>query len=257
MLLVLERQATDLQLALERRSADAAVSARDDFLAQVSHDVHGLLGAQKIYLALLTKEVGGELGRQIAPHLSALQKLGAEMETLISDLLDLAAVETGQLTLAPRPQSSAELLFMASAVFGPVARDRGQSLEIASAPADAAVMADATRALQVLGNLISNAIQFSPRDGKIRIGFEAAGDVVSFFVADSGPGVPAEHTARIFERCVGFGRESKGLGLGLFIARSLVEAHGGRLWLDTAVAPGALFRFTLPRLFERRRGHSA
>ena len=88
---------------------------------------------------------------------------------------------------------------------------------------------------------------FTPRDGEIRVGFESRDDEVTFFVADSGPGVPAEQAEHIFERFVGSRTSSAGLGLGLFIADRLVDAHGGRLWFESAGARGTVFRFTLER----------
>jgi signal transduction histidine kinase len=246
--LVLERQTTDLRLALERRSADEAVSSREDFLAQVSHDLGGLMAAQKIYVALLLKEGGhAEHGRQLAPHVAALSKIGAQMDRLISDLVDVVAIEAGKLAVTLRLHWAGELLATAAAVFEPIARERRQCFSVAPAPQDLRVMADAARAIQVLGNLLSNAIKFTPRDGEIRVGFEPNGDEVTFFVADTGPGVPAEQAEHIFERFVGSRSSSAGLGLGLFIADRLVSAHGGRLCFESAPGRGAVFRFTLKR----------
>ena len=108
------------------------------------------------------------------------------------------------------------------------------------------VNVDLERGLQVLGNLLSNAIKFTPRHGEIRIGFTPTDEEVTFFVADNGPGVPAERAEQIFQRFVGSSGAS-GLGLGLFIASAVVQAHGGRLWLDRAGARGSVFRFTLKR----------
>jgi signal transduction histidine kinase len=247
-LLVLERQTTDLHLALERKSADKAIWSRDDFLAQASHDLRGLMAAHKLYLAMFLKEAGdGEYSRRLAPQLATLLKIDAEMERIISDLVDVVAIEAGKLAVTPSPHSATELLSTATAVFEPLARERGQSLSVTPAPADVNVMVDLTRAIQVLGNLLSNAIKFTPGDGKIRVGFESTNDEVMFFVADTGPGVPAEQAAQIFERFVGSSSSTVGLGLGLFIAARLVDAHGGRLWLDNDTAPGAVFRFTLRR----------
>lgn len=245
-LLALERQTTDLHLALERRSADEAVATREAFLAQVSHDLRGLMAAHKLYLALLVKGVSSdERGRQIAPQLSALAQIDAQMERMIGDLVDIAAIEAGRLTVERRPQSATDLLSTVTPVYEPLARERGQSLSVLPAPGDVDVLVDVTRLIQVLGNLLSNAIKFTPAGGEIRVGFEATDAEVTFFVADTGPGVPAQQAEHIFERFVG--RSPGGLGLGLFISSQLVEAHGGRLWLDNSTAEGAVFRFTVRR----------
>lgn len=247
-LLMFERQTTDLHLALERDSADRAVASREEFLAQASHDLSGLLAAHKIYLALLLKEAGnGEQGRRLGAHLATLAKIDAQMERLISDLVDTVAIEAGKLAVTPRACSAAELLSTAVAVFEPTARERGQSLSVPAMPADVKVMADPVRVVQILSNLLSNAIKFTPPHGKIRAGFQATPDEIVAFVADTGPGIPAEQAERIFERFVGSGTAPGGLGLGLFIAQQLVDAHGGRLWLESDPSQGTVFRFTLQR----------
>jgi signal transduction histidine kinase len=247
-LLVLERQTTDLHLALERRAADRAVSARDEFLAQASHDLRALMATNKLYLSLLAKETSaGKQAEQFAKPVAALVQIDAQLDRLVSDLVDVVAIEAGKLTVAPSSRSAADLLSTAVAVFEPLARAREQSLSITQSTAGTMVLADATRALQVLGNLLSNAIKFTPPGGEIRVGFEATGDEVTFFVADSGPGVPAARAPLIFDRFVGSSGGSGGLGLGLFIASRLVRAHDGRLWLDSRSGQGAVFRFTLRR----------
>jgi len=247
-LLVLERQATDLHLGLERRSADETVASRDDFLAQASHDMRGLMAAQKIYLSLLAKETDdSERGRRLAAHVGALVKIDGQMDRLVCDLVDFGAMQAGKLRVALTTRGAGELLASAANVFEPVARERQQLLSVEPAAVDAKVSVDYARGVQVLGNLLSNAIKFTPSGGKIRVGFETTPDEVTFFVADTGPGVSLDQADHIFERFVGTGSSSQGLGLGLFIARRLVEAHGGRLWLDREASPGAVFRFTLRR----------
>jgi chemotaxis family two-component system sensor kinase Cph1 len=247
-LLTLERQATDLHLALERKSGDLAVTSRDDFLAQASHDLAALMTASDLYLAVLVREADkSEHARRLAPHLAALMEISAQMQRLNSDLVDVAALDAGKLTVALRPHSAAELVATAAAFFEPIARGRGRSLTVVPGNPDMRVMVDAVRAVQVLGNLLSNAIKFSPPGGSIPVGLEATGSEVSFFVADSGPGVPAEQAEHIFERFTSSGGSPQSLGLGLFISKRLVDAHGGRMWFESNGGHGAVFRFTLPR----------
>lgn len=244
-LLVLERQATDLHLRRERVSADLAVAARDDFLAQASHDLRGLLAANKLCLSLLVKEAGNdERGQWLGPRIAALLTIDAQMDRLVNDLVDVVAIEAGKLVVAPSPRSATELLSTALTVFEPLATERGQSLTLIAAD-DVKVMADATRVVQVLGNLVSNAIKVTPPAGEIRLGFEPTDGEVTFFVTDTGPGVPAELAPAIFDRFVG--SKSGGLGLGLFIASRLVSAHGGRIWFESEPGRGAVFRFSLKR----------
>lgn len=242
----LERQTTDLHLALERSSADTAVSSRDEFLAQASHDLRGLGAAQKIYLSLLVKAVTDGLpSERLLQHVAALVKIEAQMNRLIGDLVDIVAIEAGKLTISPARYSAKELLATATTMFESLAQDRDQALSLALPQGDEHVLVDAARGIQVLGNLLSNATKFAPEGAIIRAGF-VAGDEVTFFVADTGPGIPPERAAGIFERFVGSGSRA-GLGLGLFIAARLVEAHGGRLWFEPNLPTGTVFRFTLPR----------
>jgi len=246
-LLVLERQTTDLHLALERRWADNAVSTRDEFFAQASHDLRQLMAAQKIHLSLMVKGASDDYGRRLAPHLAALLKIDAQMDRMVGDLVDLVALDAGKAEVTLNPYSANELISTVTAVFAAPASERGQSLLVTPSAPDVRVLADGPRAVQVLGNLLSNAIKFTPRGGAIRVGFEITDGEVSFFVADTGPGVPAEHAARIFERFVTASSSARGLGLGLFIAARLIEAHEGRLWLDRNTTEGSVFRFTLRR----------
>ncbi len=244
--LELERHTTEIHLALERTTSDKAISSRDEFLAQASHDLRGLMAAQKVYLSLLAKEASS--GSQLATYVAALVKIDAQMERMISDLVDIVAIDAGKLAVTLAPYSAVELLSTAQAVFEPLAKERGQSLSMASGLADVSILVDAGRGVQVLGNLLSNAVKFTPRGGQIRVGFEATEDEVIFCVADTGPGVPPERAEHIFERFVGSSTGRTGLGLGLFIASRVVDAHGGRLWFDRDESGGSLFRFTLRRL---------
>jgi len=248
-LLVVERQTTDLHLAVERRSADDALFARDDFLAHVSHDLGSLMAAQKIYIAVLAEKLGeSPNGEQLKVHMGALAEITAQMERMTRDLVDIVAMDGGKLAVTLGRHSATELLATAVTFFSPLARSRDQSLSVTSAQADVQVEIDATRALQVLGNLLSNAIKFTPRGGSISLGFEAGDRDVTFFVADTGPGVQSEEAEDIFKRFARARTSSSGLGLGLFIAQRLVVAHGGRLWLDRDTQRGAVFRFTFRRV---------
>ncbi|HET7539859.1 MAG TPA: HAMP domain-containing sensor histidine kinase [Polyangiaceae bacterium] len=215
-------------------AAPHAIFFRDSLAAACEHGVF-VKEAEK-----------GERGGPLASHVSTLVEVNGLMDRMIRDLVDNAAIDAGRLAVALEPQSAANLVYSAAAVFEPVAKDRGQSLSVTPALADVSVEADATRAMQVLGNLLSNAIKFTPPAGSITVGFDAADEDVVFFVADTGPGVPPENVEHIFERFVG-SRSSTGLGLGLFIAHHIIDAHGGHLWLDCTATTGATFRFTLRR----------
>lgn len=246
--LVLERQTTDLRLALERSFADRAVTSRDDFLARATHDLRGLMAAQKLYISALVKDLSSNDGSErLATIAAALTKIETQMDGLLNDLVDTVAMDAGKLALSIRRHLATELLSTAVSVYAPLAKQRDQLLSNVPGAPDVSIAVDLKRGVQVLGNLLSNAIKFTPRGGTIRAGFEASEDKVVFFVEDDGPGVPPEQVPHIFERFVGSNSASSGLGLGLFIAARVVEAHGGRLWLDRDCSSGCRFRFTLRR----------
>jgi len=247
-LLMLERKTTDLHLALERRSADTAVASRDDFLAQASHDLRALLASQKIYFALLLRTLGdSEVARTLSTHLATLSKINAQMDRMVSDLVDIVAIDAGKLTVKLGSRSTNDLLSTTTAVFEPLARERRQSLTLSLLPTDVRVVADSERAIQVLGNLLSNAIKFTPAGGQIRVCSELHDDHVALCVEDSGPGIASDQAKNIFKRFVGSSGSSAGLGLGLYIAHRLVESHGGQLTFESDPGHRTVFRFTLLR----------
>ncbi|HET8785728.1 MAG TPA: HAMP domain-containing sensor histidine kinase, partial [Candidatus Limnocylindrales bacterium] len=147
----------------------------------------------------------------------------------------------------PAPVAAAPLVESALGMFEEAAR-RAQIAVVAEVPADAAVHCDADRVVQVLGNLIGNALKFTPEGGRIAIDVVSNGGDVRFSVADTGRGIPPDHLPHVFDRywqSRGSAR-TRGTGLGLTIARGIVEAHGGRIWAESVVGQGSVFRFTLP-----------
>lgn len=237
-----ERTDTDGQLESPRLSSSTAMLPHDEVLALVSHDLHGLLAAQKLLLTLLMR-TPGDIGRQT----TTLLEINAQMERLVDDLVDVVAIDSGSLRVKAEPCYAFDLVSRACELFEPLARQRGQTLSLVAAASDPMIMADPGRALQVLGNLISNAMKFTPEGGQICVGFESSSRGEVFFVADSGPGIDATRVSSIFDRFVGSRHADGGLGLGLYICKRLVEAHEGRIWLDQNVEQGSLFRFTLAR----------
>jgi signal transduction histidine kinase len=169
------------------------------------------------------------------------------MKRLVSDLLDSARIQTGRLTLERAPVPLRVLVEQAEETCLPAARERGIELEVRRADGDYLVNADAARVEQVLGNLLSNAVKFTEPGGRVTLEARADGDHALLVVRDSGPGIPHERMAHLFE--VGWQAnpgDRRGLGLGLAIAKGLVEEHGGRIWVDSAPGQGSSFSFTLP-----------
>ena len=173
------------------------------------------------------------------------------MERLISDLLDFSSFEDGQLLMVAERLDTRSLIDGAIDAFQAAALAKGLSLH-ADLPADPVMTKhDPHRMLQVLSNLIQNAIKFTPEGGSIRIRVGRAGTFYQVSVSDTGIGVPPGELAAIFERFRQLDRSDRtGLGLGLYISRWIVEAHGGTIWAESQVGRGSTFHFTLPE--ERR-----
>jgi len=168
---------------------------------------------------------------------------------LIQDLLDVASIERGQLSLQLQEQDPARMVLQALHMFEVEAQQHGITLT-ASVPTNLSlVMADNVRIIQVLGNLLRNAVKFTPRDGRIVVSVEERDGKLIFSVRDTGAGIASEHLDRIFDRYwqSADGSRARGTGLGLSIAKGIVDAHGGKIWVESRVGEGSTFSFSVPR----------
>jgi signal transduction histidine kinase len=169
------------------------------------------------------------------------------MNRMIQDLLDVKRMESGQLWLDPRPEPVAGLIADTLEMLRPLAAGSSIRVESHVAAALPPVLADATRINQVLSNLVGNAVKFTPRNGLITISAERIDGEIRFAVIDTGPGIPAEQLPHIFGRFwQAKASDRRGIGLGLAIAKGIVEAHKGRIWVESSVGLGSTFYFTLP-----------
>ncbi len=243
-----ERAQTDRYLGTERERADAAIEARDDFLGMVAHDLRTLLGGMAMSAAQLTCIPCEDGTRQLVQREAArMQRFTSRMTHLVGDLLDVVSIEAGKLQMAAACHEASELLRETLDTFEPVAAARGIALRGRVHSGSLLGEFDRERILQVLANLVSNAIKFTQSGGWVSIVAEPIGTDVQFTVADNGPGVPAERVEEIFERY----RQSatydrRGLGLGLYISKCIVEAHGGRIRVESTPGTGSKFIFALP-----------
>jgi signal transduction histidine kinase len=169
------------------------------------------------------------------------------MNRLIGDLLDTVRLHAGKLTLDLEDVAVATIFKDADDMFRPLAQKRRIALEI-GAPADAlAVRADPLRVSQVLGNIVGNALKFTPEGGRISLRASSNGREVEIDITDTGAGISASDREHLFDNFWQAQRnDNRGVGLGLAIAKSIVEAHGGRIWCDSTPGKGTTFSFTLP-----------
>ena len=258
-LLVHEREATDAYLLTERARSDDAVKNRDDFLGMVAHDVRNLLNAVVLNLELLRPAGGdGEPDPQVSAAANRIQRNVARMNRLIGDLVDVTSIDAGKLAMAPIEGDAAALVAEATETFQPAALEKGVSLSVEVPAGPLLAVFDRDRKLQVLANLIANAIKFTPRGGKINVRVEAGRGMLRFCVSDTGVGIPAPMLEAIFERFWQVGaNDRRGQGLGLYISKCIVEAHRGRIWAESKAGEGSQVYFTLPVPSSRRRGSAA
>ena len=246
----LERDNTDRYLLSERARSDHALSNRDDFLGIVSHDLRSLLGGIVMSAALIAERTTGaeDTADPAQREVARIQRYAARMNRLIGDLLDIASIDAGKLAMDPMTGDAATLITEAVETFEAAATAKGISLRAAVPPADPLrADFDHDRLLQVLANLITNAIKFTPSGGRIEVRGVPSPDGVELSVSDTGAGIPRGMLEAIFDRFWQAGHnDRRGLGLGLYISRCIVEAHHGRIWAESAQGEGSRLRFTLP-----------
>ena len=225
----------------------AAVSARDAVLGVVVHDLRNPLNTITMQASLLERE-GPEPERRDQKARLVIMRAARRMNRLIQDLLDVSRVEAGELRMEFTPLSAADLVREAFEANAPLAAAAGLELSLDLTDDVGDVLGDRLRLLQVLDNLLGNALKFTPRGGRIVVRVSASRKEVRFAVADTGSGIAPEGLAHVFDpfwqATARAGR--LGAGLGLPITKGIVEAHGGRIWVDSAVGMGSTFSFTIP-----------
>jgi len=220
----------------------------EEMLAIVSHDLKSFLStilmSSRNLQNLAPKGPEGEAVRRSS---GVLARSVTHMGRLVDDLVDFASIEAGRLSVSRTQHDAASLVRDAIEALRPMAEDAGVLLAADLAPGTPSIACDRDRVIQVLSNLLSNAIHVSPRGGVVTVAVAGDGDHALFSVTDVGPGIPPEELASIFERYRrGRSAQYRGAGLGLSIARTLVELHGGRIWAESTLGSGSAFRFQLP-----------
>lgn len=225
-----------------RARAETAGRSRERVMEIVAHDLRNPLGAIGMSAeALLRKPAEGEDRR----HVERILRATARMNRLIGDLVDVSGIEHETLAMTRAREPVESIVRETAEAFMPRAEQRHITLEVGDPPRGLAIAADRARIVQLLGNLIGNALKFTPEGGRVALRVSEQGHQVLFEVADTGPGIPPDHVPHIFEQY--WKGDGEGTGLGLFIARSIVQAHRGELGVKTAPGAGATFFFTLPR----------
>lgn len=246
--LPLERDTTDKHLLTERVRSDSALATRDDFLGMVCHDLRDLLNGIVVSAQLLAGRLDNrDDSQKLLVETARIQRYGARMNRLIGDLVDVASIDAGKLDMAAANGDAVALVGESVDALQAIATAKAVSLVAEPMEASLPACFDHDRILQVLANLIANSIKFTPAGGSIRVHCEQAGEALLFRVSDSGEGIPANLLEAVFERFWQVGKnDRRGLGLGLYISRCIVEAHGGAIRAESAPGNGTSMIFTLP-----------
>lgn len=238
------------QVELHKR-LQRAVQARDDTVGVVAHDLRNPVSAVKM-LSKALLERGSTEGFSDETHeqLAVIRDASLQMDRLIQDLLDVTRVETGRMGIDPQPVTTVALLDGALGTLRPLVEEAGLTLHEDIPATLPVVTADPERIAQVLSNLVGNAIKFTRPGGQVIIRATPNGDrEVAISVSDSGIGIGGDQLSNIFDRYWQSSHSTirgRGAGLGLPIARGIVHAHGGRMWVESKVGEGSTFSFTLP-----------
>jgi two-component system, NtrC family, sensor histidine kinase KinB len=223
--------------------------SKSDLIATVSHEFKTRLTSVRMAVHLLLDDKVGELNDRQAELLLAARDDSERLYRIIEGLLDLGRIRAGKMQMDMRPVAAAEWVRQSIDAYQHIAQDKGLRLAEKFPEESVSVLADPARIDLVLENLLSNAVKYTPPGGEITVGYEVGADEVAFSVADTGVGIPDEELHRIFER---FYRGARldvpdGAGLGLAIAKEIVEAHGGHMAVTSRLGQGSTFTFTLKR----------
>lgn len=242
-LLSIEREETDQDLLAERTRSDDALAMRDDVLGIVSHDLRNILSAITGFAVLV--ETGSP--KEVSEYAQRIRRSAARMDRLIGDLVDVASIAASRLAMTREVGDPTQVVSEAVELFQPQASARGVSLAAEIVPPSWLAVFDAARILQVLTNLLSNAIKFTPPGGNVVVRVARVGDEIRFAVEDTGTGIPDDKLKMIFDRFVQVARnDRRGVGLGLYISKCIVQEHGGRIWAESHAGRGSTISFTLP-----------
>ena len=221
--------------------AEKAVASRDSVMAVVSHDLRSPLTGLNLGIHLLRATPAGDDASRV---LHRMEGAAAHMKRLIDDLLDVTSIENHDFQIDAKAEPLGPIFDEVGTLMATLAEKAGLHLVIEPAP-PVEVLADRHRLVQVLSNLLGNAIHFTPAGGIVTLAGKASDDLVSISIRDTGLGIDPLHLPRVFERY--WRKEGRGLGLGLFIAKAIVDAHGGRIAVQSELGRGSMFSLSIPQ----------
>lgn len=229
-----------------RVDAEQATRDREDVLSIISHDLKNPLSTIDLSAQIISRQKDSSR-EKIVQMAQKIRKSAHYMETLISGLLDIGKIQSKNFTVEAQAESVAQVIDSTLELVEQKVEKKEIQLIVEIAPNQPPILCEKTRITQVLTNLLSNAIKFTPTKGSIRLKIVSADGYAQFSVSDTGPGIEPELLPKLFERFwQAKETASLGTGLGLYIAKGMVEAHGGRIWVESKLGEGSTFHFTIP-----------
>jgi chemotaxis family two-component system sensor kinase Cph1 len=255
-----EIMASDLREQFQREQdarieAVRATKAREELMAVLSHDLKNPIGSIRLGAQFATKFLNPESFEKVRTYLSRIERATVSMDSLINDILSITKLEAGFLSIEKEMVGIDELIREVMDLVAPIANDKQIQMVSNFKAATCETVCDRNQMFQVISNILGNAIKFTPEHGKISIVLEECGpEYVKIAVTDSGPGIPPENLANVFDRFWQAQQTKRfGTGLGLTIVKGIVENHGGKVWAESDGKTGTTFHFTLPMIRKVRR----
>lgn len=243
-LLALERGETDRVLAFERRDVDQLLANRDELLGSVSHDLRNHLSALLVSASVLVLMHPDDT--KLVEIVHGMQSSLAQMDNLVGSFLDLASIEAGRSRLKLTSTDLVAVVTEEVNLHRAVAQSRSIALSMEAPSAPILVEMDGQAMGRVLLNVLGNALKYTPAGGTIGVRVSRDGTEAEVSISDTGPGISEDRLDLIFERFKRVSTTERGYGLGLYIARAIVSAHGGRIWAESTLGTGTSFKIRLP-----------
>ena len=247
---IYERKKAEVQLREAKQSAEEANKAKSDFLANMSHELRTPMNSIIGFAEVMRDGIAGPTTDDQKEYLNDIYESGRHLLNLINDLLDLSKIEAGKMKLEPSRFLLIDCLNSSLALFKEKMAKHNIKSDVEVSDDIEMINADERKLKQILVNLLSNAMKFTPDGGRIGVRVRKAGDDFLFTVWDSGIGIPEQGITKLFEPFrqieTTLSKKQPGTGLGLSLCKRFVEQHGGRIWVESEEGKGSEFSFTIP-----------